>query len=125
MHSRLPGHLCSYLEHAGLAIPSAALPAPASTGGAAPAGSGAVASESGIVVVNGATINVPLLQQRLVSLRSRPLSARIRRGSWYTLRQLAGCRHMVQAGIAEESCVRRMHAHHPGWLAGWFLTRHC
>lgn len=58
------GSFCSYLEHAGLAIPPATPPAPAS---AAPAGGGAVASDSGIVVVNGVTVNVLLLQQRLVS----------------------------------------------------------
>ncbi|KAL4433711.1 hypothetical protein ABPG75_000152 [Micractinium tetrahymenae] len=58
----------SYLEHASLAIPPAAPPAPASGGGAAAAAGGAVASESGVVIVNGMTVNVPLLQQRLAAL---------------------------------------------------------
>ncbi|KAL4450685.1 hypothetical protein ABPG77_001041 [Micractinium sp. CCAP 211/92] len=55
----------SYLEHAGLAIPPAAPPAASS---AAPGGGSTVASESGIVIVNGMTVNVLLLQQRLTAL---------------------------------------------------------
>lgn len=53
----------SYLEHAGLAVPPAEPPA-AST--ASNSGNAAV-SESGVVLINGMAVDVPALQQRLVS----------------------------------------------------------
>lgn len=58
----------SYLEHADVVVPPEALPTVAAAIVAGGGSGSAMTSDSGVVIIHGAAVNVPVLQQRLAAL---------------------------------------------------------